>query len=254
MSFEIQRADMWKRISAFILDAIIICIAATGAMYILSLATGYDSQAVKLEDYYDQYASDFGIEKFDITEDEYNSLTEEGKANYDEAYRALISDTEVLKTYSLVVNLTMLITSLGIFCAFALAEFAVPLIFGNGQTVGKKIFSLGVIRCDGVKINTFMLFVRTLLGKFTVETMIPVLLIVMLFFGSIGFVSLIVIGLILLLQIILLIATRNRTVIHDAFAQTAVVDLPSQMVFDTADELLAYKKKLAADNAARQDY
>ena len=254
MKFELQRANMWKRISAYILDLILLCITATGAMYALSAVTGYDAYNERLGAYYTEYAEKYGIEQFDITEEEYQNYTDKERAQYDEAYAALIQDGDVLHTYSMVTNLIMLITSLSVFVAYAVTEFVVPLILGNGQTVGKKVFALGVIRCDGVKINTFMLFVRTLLGKFTVETMIPLLLIVMLLFGMIGIAGPLVVVLIALLQFILLLATKNRTVIHDAFAQTVVIDLPTQQIFDTPEELLAYKTRLAAEEAAQADY
>ncbi len=254
MRFDLQKANMWKRISAFILDMILLCIVMSGAMLALSAITGYDSHAVRLEQYYTDYAQQYQIEKFDITEDDYNAMSEDERAAYQRAYEALLADDEVLETYSMVVNLTILTVSLGIFFAYAALEFVVPLLFGNGQTVGKKVFGIGVIRCDGVKMNTFMLFVRTLLGKYTVETMIPVLLIVMLMFNTIGFTGILVIGLILLLQLILLIVTKNRTVIHDAFAQTVVVDMASQRIFDSPEELLAHKTRLAAERAAKEAY
>ncbi len=254
MGFEMQRANMWKRISAFILDLILVCIVASGAMYALSALTGFDGHAEKLERYYAAYAAEYGFETFDITEETYNNMSEEERAAYEKAYEALLSDDEVLYTYTMVVNLTLLVTSLGIFFSFAILEFVLPLVLGNGQTVGKKVFGLGVIRCDGVKMTSFMLFVRTLLGKYTVETMVPVLLILMVFFGSMGMTAVIVVGLILILQIVLLAATRNHTVIHDCFAQTVVVDLSSQMIFDTPEALLAYKKKRAAELAEREVY
>ncbi len=254
MEFELQRANIWKRISAIILDVILVCILSTGVMYVISGIVDYDSYSNKLEEYYIQYAEDHGIKTFEITQDEYNAFSEAERAKYDAAYKALIEDEDVLYTYSMVQSLMLLITSLSIFVAYAVLDFIAPLLFGNGQTVGKKIFGLAVIRFDGVKIDTFMLFVRTLLGKFTVETMIPVMLVIMLVFNIIGFVGLAVLLLILLLQVILLFATRNHTVIHDAFARTVVVDLQSQLIFDTPEELLAYKKKLAADAAAKTDY
>ncbi len=254
MGFDIQRANMWKRISAYILDLILLCIAATGFLFALSAVTGYDGYSETLQASYNHYATEYGIEAFDISKEEYDAYTEAQRSRYDAAYQALTEDTEVLHTYSMVVNLTMMITSLSIFLAYALIEFAVPLIFGNGQTLGKKIFSLGVIRCDGVRITPFMLFVRTLLGKFTVETMIPLLLIVMLLFNMIGITAPIVLILLMLFEIILLIVTKNRTPIHDAFAQTVVVDLSSQLVFDTPEALLAYKSKQAAEHAAKSKY
>ena len=51
----------------------------------------------------------------------------------------------------------------------------------------------------------------------------------------------------------LLISTKNAA-IHDLLAGTAVVDYGSQMIFDSAEALLEYKKKLHAEQAARQTY
>lgn len=254
MGFELQRANMWKRIAAAVLDLILLCVAATGMMLLMSVVTGYDGYVERLEGYYSYYAETYGVESLDITEEAYEAFSEEEKARYDAAYDAFVEDEDVQHTYSMVVTLTVLVTTSAIFLAYVVMELVIPLILKNGQTIGKKVFSLGVVRCDGVKITPFMMFVRTLLGKFTVETMVPVMLIVMLMFGIVGIVGLLVIAALLVFQIVLLAATRNRTVIHDAFAQTVVIDLPSQMVFDSAEDLLAYKTRLAAERAADADY
>ncbi len=260
MSFEIQRASILKRISAFLLDVILLMVVASGAMLAISAVTGYDGVAERYSAYDVEYAEKFGFvgetngEKTSLSKvaEGYEKLNEEEKARFDAAWKAFSSDEEVLHLYSLMNNLMILIPSLGIFFGYAVTEFIIPLILKNGQTVGKKVFSLGVIRCDGVKATAFMLFVRTLLGKFTIETMIPAMLLLM--NGVFGLTGLIVIGLMLIFELVLLFATKNRTVIHDAFAQTVVVDLPSQMVFDDPEALLAYKQKLAAEIAERSDY
>ncbi len=255
MNFEIQRASILKRISAFILDAIILCIAITGVMFVASAITDYDGYARRLDESYAEYAAQHGIESFDISEEDYSALSDEEKANYDAAYKALVSDDEVMRNYSMMLTLSLLIVSLGVFFATVLLEFVLPLILKNGQTVGKKIFGLGVMRCDGVKISTFMLFVRSFIGKFTIELMVPIMIVMMMLFGNgIGTMGVIVILLMFVFQIILLFATKNRTVIHDAFAQTVVVDLPSQMIFDSSEALLAYQERVAAERAARAEY
>ncbi len=252
MTYRIQNAPVTKRLAAFLLDLILLVVVATGGMFVVSAVTGYDAQVDKLEAYYQTYASLQGLENLDISETEYNKLPQEQKNAYDAAWKALNADAEVIRTYSLITNLMLLIPSLGIFFAYAVLEFAVPLFLGNGQTVGKKIFQLGVMRCDGIKITPFMLFARTLLGKFTVETMLPLLFFAM--NGVFGLAGLIVGGSILLLDLILFIVTRNRTVIHDTFAQAVVIDLPTQLIFNTPEELLAYKTRLAAEEAERAEY
>ena len=163
-------------------------------------------------------------------------------------------DQEAVKAYHMVSNLMLIIVTCGILLAMLALEFGVPLLFGNGQTVGKKVFSLCVVRNDGVKLNGFQHFTRAVLGKYAVETMIPVYVVIMLMQGqSVGLLLLLVIAL-LLAQCILVLATRNRCPIHDLMAGTVVVDYGSQKIFKSTEDLIAYQKKIAADRAARQDY
>jgi len=48
--------------------------------------------------------------------------------------------------------------------------------------------------------------------------------------------------------------TRNNSAIHDLLAGTVVVDMSSQTIFRSTEELIAYKKRVAAERAARQVY
>ena len=84
--------------------------------------------------------------------------------------------------------------------------------------------------------------------------MVPVLLILMIFLGSLGLAGTIVIGLILLLQLGLVMFTSNRALIHVCLATTVVIDLASQMIFDKVEDMVEYKKSVAAEKAAKQDY
>ena len=145
---------------------------------------------------------------------------------------------------------TILIIVFSILVAFLLLELLVPLLLGNGQTLGKKIFGIGVMRIDGVKLSPLLLFIRTVLGKYTVETMVPVLLVVMAVFSPNAFLmlALIVIGILSVVQLGLLIANSARTPLHDKLAQTVTVDFASQLIFETYDELLAYRKKYNEEN------
>ncbi len=253
MIFDLQKASALKRISAFILDAILICIVATGFAFAVSQITDYDGHCDRLGAYYSEYETEYGV-KFRVTEEERAAFSDEENEKYKKAYEALIADKDAMREYSAVFNLTLTITSVGILLAFLSMEFIVPLALKNGQTVGKKVFGIGVMRTDGVRMNTVMLFVRTFLGKFTLETMIPVLIIIMIFFNGIGIIGLIVLGAELLLQMILFSVTRTRSLIHDLLAGTVVVDMASQMIFDSESEMIEYRKRVSAEKAARSPY
>ena len=133
-------------------------------------------------------------------------------------------------------------------------NIAVPIKLGNGQTLGKKIFGIAVMRTDSVKVTAPLLFIRTILGKFTIETMIPVLICIMIFFNMIGIVGMLILGLILLVQIILMITTHTNSCIHDVLAKTVAVDMQSQLIFENEEELMNYKNKIHAEKVARQTY
>ena len=83
-------------------------------------------------------------------------------------------------------NLAIVMVVIGVLGANLILEFVVPLIIGNGQTLGKKIFSIGVMRYDGVRVSPLLMFVRTVLGKSTIETLIPLFLLFLLLVGSGG--------------------------------------------------------------------
>lgn len=253
MIFDLQKASMLKRISAFMFDIIMLGILAVGLGFIISSLTGYDKYSTALNDAYDKYEAEYAIE-FEIAEDTYRSFTDEERANYDAAYNALINDADAMYAYNMVINLTLLIITLAILLSYVVLEFVIPLMFDNGQTLGKKIFGIALMRTDGVKISAPLLFIRTILGKFTIETMIPVLIIIMIYFNSIGVVGILVLFLILVLEISLLISTKTNSMIHDVLAKTVAVDLASQMIFDTEADMIAYKNKVHSEKAARETY
>ena len=161
---------------------------------------------------------------------------------------------EAIEAYNMTVNLALVITSLSILIAYLSLEFAVPMILKNGQTVGKKVFGIGLVRQDCVRITPFMLFVRTLLGKCTVETMIPAYILILIIFGNLGMTGTVILVGFAVLQLALVATSRTNAAIHDMMAATVAVDLNSQMIFESEADLLAYKNKLHAENAAREKY
>ncbi len=228
-------------------------VLAVGVWLLLAPVTGYDRHSKALDETYARYEADYGI-SFSLTQEEYESLPTEEKAKYDAALDALNSDEEALNSYNKILSLMLLLVSFSLLGGILGMEFLVPLLLKDGQTVGKKIFGLGLVRTDSVRITPLQLFVRTLLGKFTVETMIPVYIVLMLTWGATGTFGTLILGGLLLTQIILYFFNRNHSVLHDLMAGTAVVDMKTQRVFESADELLDYQLKLAAENADRAPY
>lgn len=253
MMYDLQKASVLKRISAWVLDVMLLMVIVVGAASLIAQLLGFEDYSQQLEEYYSYYEEQYSV-SFDITEEEYAAMTQEEQETFDAAWEALINDDDAMYVYNVSLSMTFLMVSLSILVGMIITEFVIPLLLKNGQTVGKKIFSLGVTRTSGVKINTLSLFVRAFLGKFTVETMIPVLIVMMLLFEITGIVGTMVLLLLLIVQLAMMLITKTNSAIHDMMSDTAVVDMTTQMIFNSEEDLLEYKKKIAAENAAKQSY
>lgn len=243
MFFDLQLGSMLKRISAWLLDIILLAVLATGFATIVSGVIGYDAQYEKLRAGYVRYEEEYGV-SFEKTTVEIEAMTLDEQAIYRAAADAVSADAQLNKQYALLVNMQLVIITIGILLAVAILEFAVPLFLKNGQTIGKKIFSLCVIQSDQTKVRPISMAIRTFLGKYTIEIMVPVLIGYMIFNNSIGIMGVIIISLLLLLELAVMIISKTNSVIHDLLAGTVVVDIKSQMIFDNLEALEAYKKKI----------
>ena len=253
MDYELQKASMWKRISAFLFDVIILGIVAVLLGWGLSALLNYDSYSRIVTDSYTKYSQEFGVD-LRLTQKEYEALPEEEARKVDAGFAALNADGNALRANQMMLQLSVMIISLGFFFAYLIMEFFIPLKLGTGQTLGKKIFGIGLMKTDGVKVNGVTLFIRAILGKYAIETMVPVLIILMIYWGTIGVVGPAVIFLILIVEAVVMISTRTNSLIHDLLANTVVIDAASQRIFDTPEARAEYKAKIAAELAQRQEY
>ncbi len=268
MKLDIQKASILKRISAGILDFILLIVLSVGFFALISVISDFDghinayntykAEAVIQADmldyvrdpskiYLDAEKTQIDIDQVNTAYDYYYSdafqeLSEEEQKIYTDKYEVamdiLNKNPAALKENALVSSLTLVITSVGILLAYLILEFILPLILKNGQTIGKKVFGIAVMHTNCVKISHFTMFIRTILGKYAIETMIPVLMVLMLLFGMIGWVALVVIGGILVLEIVCFFYKKQRSLIHDVIAKTTTVDLASQKIFETAEEAI----------------
>ncbi len=251
---DLQKASLWKRFSAFLFDFIILVTLVAGIASLLSGLMGYDKHNARLDDIRMEYATKYGIQA-DITEEEFDKLTEAEKALRQEASMAFAKDEEASYLYSYLFSMSLTMLSLSFLIGFLILELVVPLCLHNGQTLGKKIFGVAVMRRDWVKVSPMILFIRAILCKYTLETMIPVLFILMVYFGTLGLLqgAFVVLG-ILLLQIALVLSSHTRSAIHDLLSSTVTVDMATQMIFDSVEDKKAYMEKLHAEEAEKALY
>ncbi len=253
MALSIQKANFWKRISAYLFDTIVTVMLAVGLAAILSVAFGYDKTSQELQTYYTEYEIQYGVD-FDATQEQIEEFTSEEKANYDEAVKAFTNDARVLKVYQKSFFLSLLIVSIGLLLAIVAVHFIAPLFFKNGQTLGKKIFGLAVMRSNCVKVSNPVLFIRAVFGLYAIETMFPIALLLMIAFSMMGTVGALTVLLLMILQIAVLIISQNNGAIHDLLTDTVVVDYASQRIFQTEEALLAFKQAEHAEEVAKKDY
>ena len=255
MILDLQKASVLKRASAFLLDLILFSILAVGFAFLIGAVTQYNSYLQIDTEITNSYAEQYLGMKWE----DYKTLSEEDRKPLAEAYqdfdKALLANEKYMHNSSLMLSLSLLMVSLGIFFAMLVLEFFVPLLLKNGQTVGKKVFGIGVMHTNGVRVRSIALFIRALLGKYTIETMFPFLVAVMFFFvDGFAWTALIILGGLLVLQIAIFAVSGTNAFIHDMISDTVSVDLASQMIFEDDQALATYKAKLAAQEAERASY
>lgn len=252
MIYDLQKASILKRIAAGIFDFILTAIIAVGVMWLLSAIFNYDGMSERVNAHYDYYSAEYQIDFREINEDDYNSFTDDEKEYYREIYNKLATDEKFLKDYNLMINFTLVMVSMGLLLGVLIIEFVIPLILKDGQTIGKKCFSICLMQQNGVKVKTFSLLVRSLLGKFTIETMIPCYILIMIFFGSANLFHIFVLIGLYLIQLVLIITNRYNNLIHDSISYMVVVDKESQMIFESEDALIKYKEELASKEEVKK--
>ena len=271
MIYDLQKASLTKRLSAFLFDFIILMVAVTGTMLAVASLSGFDSYLNQFEKRRDEiyikntiseleekykdskdYRVNFNDYQF-LTDEEKAKLPEEVCKSFDACSKELSSDAELIRLYEILMSLSLTILSLGLLIPFIVFEFAVPIFLKNGQTLGKKIFSIAIMGVDGIRISPFVLFVRAILGKYTIGTMVPLLMILSLVLGGSPIITLSVILLILLLQIILCITSKTNSLIHDYLASTVAVDFQSQMIFDSVEDKNAYILRIHSEGHTTND-
>lgn len=249
---DIQKASLYKRIGAYFFDLIVMVTVVVLVAWLLSWGMGFEAQFNELESYYDKYEQQIGIDTQEYWTKE--NPTEEETKKYEELIAALDKDEDAIYALSMVVYMGLTILSSSVLIGHLLLEIVIPLLFKHGRTLGKKIFGLCVMHKEGVRISVIQVIFRALLGKCTVETMLPLLAFLLFMTGVLGVVGLAVPVIVLMIQAFILLFSQHKCAIHDKLCNTVVVEYASQMIFDSVEEMIAYKEAYSAEMASRQDY
>ena len=253
MRFELQRADFWKRLSAFLFDIILLGAIVIAAAAGLSAILKFDHYDDFIRETEAAYAQEYGID-LQISEEAFEALSQADKQKYNDFKYAMNHNTKFMAAYTIRNNLLFVIPSLSILIGYIVSELIIPICFKNGQTLGKKAFGLGVIHTNGVRMRGQAHFIRVIIGKCLIETLVPFYFVMMMLLGKLGFLGLVMLVLMFCLEVFSVATMKTRSTIHDLISDTVVVDLGSQMVFDSPDDLVAYKARLHEEMANKQEY
>ena len=155
---------------------------------------------------------------------------------YVSAYSLLVSQ----EFYSSTANTYYFFYTLGVVASILIAGIinyiVLPLFLKNGQTLGKKIFKLGLATYDGYKMSNYQLFLRIVpLVILDLAMLIPV-------WTSIVIVVSVIVA-VLLISFAFMMASPKKAALHDFAARTIVVDLASSTLFTNEMEEEAYIAK-----------
>ena len=118
---------------------------------------------------------------------------------------------------------------IGIFLAGVVSYVVIPWILKDGQTLGKKIFKLGLADADGYKFHN-----NRLLMRFMPFVVVDVSLFFLVLINL--FIVLSIVMVVFLVSFTLAMSSPKRMSLHDFTAQTIVVDLKTSKIFSTIQE------------------
>lgn len=246
---EFYKAKPIKRFAAYVIDMILLLAITFGVMVPMCSWLGYANSREELVPFYEKYSQEYGID-LQISGTEYDELSEKQKEAYDKAYDAMNQDKEALYVMNKILFTVLASAAAGFLVGYAILEVALPLIFKNGQTIGKKAMKLCVMHKDHVLVSPWQVIFRAILGKYFIGTLIPMVLLALpelkiwIISGSF------ILAIIAMTQAFIVLMSQANCGIHDKLFNTVVADFEQQYIFDTLEERRAYDAELAAREEA----
>lgn len=217
-----EKHPFMKRAFAGAIDVLLIAILTVFIAMPMSSLTGYKQARADVDSMLSSMEQAYGV-RFNLTPQELQNLTEEQSRQYEAAFARFAGSEEDVKNYNRMV-LGSYMTVLGsVLVAVLILELGIPLILKNGQTLGKKLMGLVVIKMEGSPADALGIIARAVLGKYLVEIAVPVFTILAIYNGNAGGRSSLMIMGLFLVQAACMGLTKERRLIHDFLSGTRVV-------------------------------
>lgn len=226
-----------KRIGAFILDFICIIIILVGLCLLFSVLFGYDQTNEALDLKYIEY----GIKYYD---EENNLLITKGT---DEELALLWNlfdqDAEAVHLWERIVDLSLIIPILSLTLSMLIFEFLIPLIMKHGRSIGRYVFKIGLITNEEIEVKGIHLFIRFLFGKLIINSLIPLICLLLVYLNLANFLSVMILFCILIINLAFIIFSKNHIGISDRLAKVYPCEMEGQTFFNSVEELNKKKQE-----------
>ena len=104
--YDLQKASMWKRISAYLFDMILLDIVAVLCMLGLSAMLNYNNYSETVNNAYASYGEKYNVD-LRISTSEFEKLDEDAKKRTEDALYALNQDIESKKALNMMMQLSL---------------------------------------------------------------------------------------------------------------------------------------------------
>ncbi len=245
------KAPPIKRFAAYLIDLILLLAITAGVAVWVGTEMDYSGQLDKVQGFYTSYEQKHGITNLNgITQEEYQALSQADKDKYEKAWEEMDADDEARYTLNMLVFTRIIAIGAGTLLGYVILEVMLPLIFQNGQTLGKKILGLCVMHKDHVRVSTLQVIFRAILGKYFIGTLIPLALLMIPNFSIWIISGSTIVAIIAMTQAFIVMMSQANCGIHDKLFHTVVADFTQQYIFDTMEERRAYDRELQAREEA----
>lgn len=123
-----------------------------------------------------------------------------------------------------------------IFIAGIITYIVIPLVLKDGQTVGKKVFGLGLATSNGYKFRNKQLIMRFMPSAIMIVAMFLLMAVDI-------FLVLSIVGIVFLVSFAIAMSSPKHMSLHDFTAQSIVIDLKNSKIFESMVEEEAYVLK-----------
>ena len=231
-------AKMMPRISAALIDFLIIYLFVYGLTFLITLTPLgdlYNEAYMKYNDLYNSYLVQMNLGSFvDSSGTSVISLVSSYTSNDVALFNSTVTaDPNFNSAMEKALNLYFIINLISITIVELVFLFVIPFFNKKGQTVGKIIMGLGVIDIRNDMFLDRKHKVFRFLGGFLIET---VLLLFVFKNNNISMVAMF--SPMLVLMMIML--SQNKQALHDVVSHAKVVELRTATIFDSLEEKEAY--------------